>query len=196
MDEEYFRLTFKHLSKYQPPKRLVSYAHTHHCNKLIPRQHHLWFLTINRTPASIQQWKHVAGSVHILLRPLVTPVRPHWGQVGHGGHTSRHWISISLQKNCVVHPSSLGRHVTAEAYSTAPQWCHAGRGLNEGREEQAVEDDSAPQRLSANKSACSPKKADFKYRNLHRCHFSRTKDKNNSTSVSPILSDLQGLKYQ
>lgn len=52
---------------------------------------------------------------------------------------------------------------------------------------------TAPYCLLANKSMRSLKEADFKYRNLHCCHFSRTKDKNNSTSVFPILRDLQGL---
>lgn len=50
-------------------------------------------------------------------------------------------------KNYVVHPLSLGRHLTPEAYSTAPPWCHTERGLNEGRGEQVTED--ATQLLTA-----------------------------------------------
>lgn len=200
-DEQwYFQLTFKHLNKHNLRKgqsAMYTQIHTRtHSLQWVPVN--LYCLTINQTPTSIQPLKHLAGYTANLVW-LWLPVEDLSGIRWAKGATE---LPPLPKEPCphLIHRMpevSHSQSKTPEVWSTALQWWHAERGLKEGTQQsRSLRTNTAPRCLLANKCMHSLKEADFKYRNCHCCHFARTKDKNNSTSVSPVLHDLQGRKYQ
>lgn len=126
-----------------------------------------------------------------LIKPCRSRAGVGWGELvlGGGGHSPlKTWQQGPELQN---HPQDTSRskdNLTADDQANVSIPTAAG-SHSPGKTKAKRNRSPRTHRLSAERKRFRMK-AGFKYRKPHCCHFSRTKDKNNWTSVFPILNVL------